>query len=159
MTHQEIFDKLKARFNEAILELKSDKPVEPYITVSPDKVIDVCLFLRDDEDMHFDFLNCLSGTDNNDGTLSSVYHLYSFVKSHKIIIKVTVPKEKPDVATVSGIWIAAEWHEREAFDLIGINFTGHKDLRRILLPYDWDGHPLRKDYEVPEFYQGMKVPY
>ncbi|MEX0602057.1 MAG: NADH-quinone oxidoreductase subunit C, partial [Bacteroidota bacterium] len=68
-------------------------------------------------------------------------------------------KEQPHIQSVSGVWGTANWHEREAYDLIGIVFDGHPDLRRILLPYDWEGHPLRKDYKVPEFYNGMKVPY
>ena len=91
--------------------------------------------------------------------LAVVYHLYSYVHHHKLVVKVVVPKSNPVVKTVSDVWAAAEWHEREAYDLVGMTFEGHPDLRRILLPEDWEGHPLRKDYKVPEFYKGMKVPY
>jgi NADH-quinone oxidoreductase subunit C len=88
-----------------------------------------------------------------------VYHLASVVHNHKIVLKAICTKENPHVQSVADVWGTANWHEREAFDLIGIVFDGHPDLRRILLPYDWEGHPLRKDYKVPEFYNGMKVPY
>lgn len=159
MTTQEIFNILKEKFPDAVTELVTDKPVDHFINIVPDKLDEVCLFLRDSEDLQFDQLCCLSGVDNNDGTLTSVCHLYSFKKKHKLCIKSTVIKESPDVKSVSEIWNTADWHEREAFDMIGINYTGHKNLKRILLPEDWEGFPLRKDYEVPEFYQGMKVPY
>ena len=94
------------------------------------------------------------------GTLSVVYHLESIELKHKIVLKVLLQRENPDVQSVSCVWRCADWHEREAYDLIGINFLNHPDLRRILMPYDWEaGYPLRKDYKNPEFYHGMKVPY
>jgi NADH-quinone oxidoreductase subunit C len=159
MTQQEIFDKLKDKFGESILELKSDKPVDPFITVSPENIDEICFFLRDYEEFLFDSLSCLSGVDYADGNLGVTYHLFSYALKQKVILKVIVPKDKTDVKSVTSVWSTADWHEREAYDLIGINFIGHPDLRRILLPDDWVGYPLRKDYEVPEFYNGMKVPY
>jgi NADH-quinone oxidoreductase subunit C len=79
---------------------------------------------------------------------------------HKLTIKVSASRENPQVKSVANIWRSADWNEREAYDLYGINFINHPDLRRILMPYDWEaGYPLRKDYKNPEFYQGMKVPY
>jgi NADH-quinone oxidoreductase subunit C len=78
---------------------------------------------------------------------------------HKIVLKVDVPADHPRCRSVEAVWKTANWHEREAFDLYGIVFEGHPDLRRILLPDDWEGYPLRKDYQVPEYYNGMKVPY
>jgi NADH-quinone oxidoreductase subunit C len=159
MTSQEIFDKLKEKFEDSIQEFRSDKPVDPFIVVSAEKIKEVSSFLRDYEEFLFDQLCCLSGVDFGDGKLGTVYHLYSFEKKHKIVLKVIVSKDKPEIPSVSNIWLTANWHEREAFDLIGINFTGHPDLRRILLPDDWEGNPLRKDYQVQEFYNGMKVPY
>ena len=93
------------------------------------------------------------------GTLSVWYHLESIELKHKITLKVSTERENPEVASVAEIWRSSDWHEREAFDLYGIKFLNHPDLRRILMPYDWEaGHPLRKDYKNPEFYQGMKVP-
>lgn len=159
MTHQEIFDVLKAQFGDAILELKADVPVDPFIKVSPGAIKEVAKFLRDDERLQFDYLSCLSGVDLQQGKLAVVYHLTSMALRHKVVLKVEVAADSPQVPSVESVWKSANWHEREAYDLIGIQFTGHPDLRRILLPYDWEGHPLRKDYRVPEFYNGMKVPY
>ena len=94
------------------------------------------------------------------GTLSVYYHLESTKLRHKLTLKVSTEREKPEVASVESTWRHADWHEREAYDLLGIIFINHPDLRRILMPYDWEaGYPLRKDYKNPEFYQGMKVPY
>jgi NADH-quinone oxidoreductase subunit C len=159
MTTKEIFDSLKEKYSDAVTEIITGIPVEEFINVSPDKVDEICLLLRDGDEYRFDSLSCLSGVDNNNGTLSAVYHLYSYEKHHKVCLKTTVSKDAPDIKSVSSVWLTANWHEREAFDMIGINFVGHADLRRILCPYDWEGYPLRKDYEVPEFYHGMRVPY
>jgi NADH-quinone oxidoreductase subunit C len=147
MTSQEIFEHLKVKFGDAITGIVTDKPVDQFMTVSADKIDAISYYLRDYEDFQFDELSCLSGVDYADGTLGVTYHLYSLPKRHKLILKVIVPKDKPNVRTVSEVWATA------------IIFDGHKDLRRILLDDDWVGHPLRKDFEVPEFYHGMKVPY
>jgi len=78
-------------------------------------------------------------------------------RRHAIGMKAFLPRETPSLPTVDDVWPAANFHEREAFDLFGIVFEGSKDLRRILLPEDWEGHPLRKDYKYPDFYHGIKV--
>ena len=117
------------------------------------------MFLRDDDAMLFDVLMCLSGMDYGGGKLGVVYHLDATVRRHKIVLKTEVTPAEPRVASVESVWKTANWHEREAFDLYGIVFEGHPDLRRILMPDDWQGYPLRKDFQVPEFYNGMKVPY
>jgi NADH-quinone oxidoreductase subunit C len=101
---------------------------------------------------------CLSGLDSGEN-LTVVYHLHSTKLAHKFIYKVIVPKADPKVPTVERVWRSADWHEREAWDLIGVEFVGHHNMIRILCPYDWEGHPLRKDYQTPEYYHGMKVPY
>ncbi|MFA7360932.1 MAG: NADH-quinone oxidoreductase subunit C [Candidatus Kapaibacterium sp.] len=159
METNEVYEKLKKVFEDGIGELKTDVPVDPFFFVSADKINAVSLFLRDEESLQFDNLSCLSGMDYDKDNLAVVYHLYSYVHHHKLVVKVVVPKSNPVVNTVSDVWAAADWHEREAYDLVGMTFEGHPDLRRILLPEDWEGHPLRKDYKVPEFYRGMKVPY
>jgi NADH-quinone oxidoreductase subunit C len=158
MIAQEIFEVLKMKFGDAIIDGKLDVQ-QPWICLAPDKIRDVCCFLRDDAAMQFDYLSCLSGMDYNNGTFGIVYHLASMVHKHKIILKTQCTKDNLHIQSVSDVWGSANWHEREAFDLFGIIFDGHPDLRRILLPDDWEGNPLRKDYKVQEFYHGMKVPY
>jgi NADH-quinone oxidoreductase subunit C len=159
MTPKEIFEKLKLQIGDALTELKIEAVVEPFAKIRPDLLRPTCLFLRGDPDLQFDYLMCLSGVDYGKGILGVVYHLASIAKKHKITLKVEMPAEKAEISSVSDIWESANWHEREAYDMFGVNFTGHPDLRRILLPEDWPGHPLRKDFKVPEFYRGMKVPY
>jgi NADH-quinone oxidoreductase subunit C len=159
MTPAEISEKLKKAFGDRILEIKTEGVIDPYVKVAPAAIGEAALVLRDDPDLAFDFLMCLSGVDYTKGVLGVVYHLSSMSKRHKITLKVEVPAADPRLPSVASVWPGAGWHEREAFDMLGIVFTGHPDLRRILLPEDYPGHPLRKDFKVPEFYQGMKVPY
>lgn len=150
---------LKNTFGDAVLDAKLDGVHDPFIKIAPDRVKDVALLLRDQEESAFDSLMCLSGVDYAGGRLGVVYHLHSTRCGHKIVLKVEVRVDSPHCQSVESVWKTANWHEREAFDMFGIIFDGHPDLRRILLPDDWEGHPLRKDYQVPEFYNGMKVPY
>jgi NADH-quinone oxidoreductase subunit C len=159
MTVQEIFDILKIQFGDSVLEVKPDAVADPFIVLTPAGLPGICKFLRDDTRLLFDYMMCQSGVDYNNGTLGSIYHLSSMKLGHKVVLRVVVPKENAVVPSVVSLWAAANWMERETYDLVGIVYEGHPDLRRILLPYDWEGHPLRKDYKVPEFYNGMKVPY
>ena len=159
MTPQEIYERLKSEFGDAILDFKADVITEPWIRIAPDRTREIGLYLRDTPELQFDHLMCLSGVDNNDGTLGTVYHLFSMVHKHRLVFKAFVPKDNPQTQSVEWVWKAANWHERESYDLLGVIYTDHPDLRRILCPYDWEGHPLRKDYKLPEFYNGMRVPY
>ncbi len=132
------------------------------------QLVEICTFLRDDPRLRFDLLNCISGVDyletdpkkvakaGFEPHLEVVYHLSSFTHRHRFVVKLILPRWKdnvegqlPEVPTVSHVWSAADWHERETYDMYGIVFTGHPDLRRILLAEDWEGYPLRKDYEYP----------
>jgi NADH-quinone oxidoreductase subunit C len=158
MTSQEIQDALKAKFGDAVLESKLDAP-QPWIKIATNKAKSIGFFLRDEPSLQFDYLSCLSGVDNNDGNLGVIYHLYSMVHTHKIVLKASCTKDNPNIQSVSEVWGTANWHEREVFDMFGIYFDEHPDLRRILCPDDYPGFPLRKDFKVPEFYNGMKVPY
>lgn len=154
MTPQEIFDRLKEKFGNRVLDLTEN--VDPFIRISADAVAEIGLYLRDDEAMGFESLMCLSGVDYPEH-LSLVYHLFSSAHRHKITLKTDLGREDPSLPTVEGVWRVANWHERETYDMFGIVFEGHSDLRRILCPEDWEGWPLRKDYEVQEYYRGIRV--
>lgn len=154
MTTQKIFDRLKDVFGNQVIDLSEN--IDPFVRVEPGAVADIAAFLKNDEDMQFESLMCLSGVDFPEH-LTIVYHLFSTFHKHKIVLKIEVEREKPLVPTVENIWGVANWHERETFDMYGIEFEGHSDLRRILCPDDWEGFPMRKDYRVQEYYRGIKV--
>jgi NADH-quinone oxidoreductase subunit C len=159
MTAEEIFQRLKEKFGDKILDFDGEA-LDPYAKVVPDAMTEIALYLRDDPDLYFDHLMCLSGVDYGPAeNLGVVYHLNSLKHLHKFCLKVDVPREEPKVASVESVWRTADWHERECYDMFGIVFEGHPDLRRILCPDDWEGWPLRKDYVVEEFYHGIRVPY
>jgi NADH-quinone oxidoreductase subunit C len=138
----------------AVLSLTTEA-IDPFVMIEPSRMAQVCAFLRADPECAFDSLMCLSAVDYPPETIQVVYHLYSMAKKHKIVLKADLPRQDPRVPTVEPIWKMADFHEREAFDLLGVIFEGHPDLRRILLPFDWEGHPLRKDYVTPESYRGV----
>lgn len=159
MTPEEIYNALCERFGERVLSCNAHA-VDPSITVEASAIHAVGEYLRHAPDLQFDSLMCLSGVDYGpDKTLGVVYHLHSTTLRHKITLKVEVPRQNGVVPTVCDIWRTAEWHEREAYDMFGMRFAHHPDHRRILCPDDWEGHPLLKDYQVQEFYRGIKVPY
>ena len=108
-------------------------------------ILDLCKELKNNSEYSFDYLMCLSGVDYKDH-FEVVYHLYSMRLKHKLVVKVSVDRNNPEIESVVSVWETANWHEREAYDMFGIIFKNHPDLRRILLPSDWEGYPLRKDY-------------
>ena len=140
--------------------------LQPALIINPDKMVEVCLELRDNKNTWFDFLACLSGVDYGveEKKFGVVYHLSSIIKKHQMVLKVFRENDRneqnlPVFKSVSSVWRTADWHEREAFDLTGIFFEGHPDLRRILLPDDWQGYPLRKDYKNAETYKNIKIDF
>jgi len=153
---QEILEKLKTRFEGVTFELVEGK-VDPFIKVPAKNVAEVASFLKEEEALAFDSLMCLSGVDSPPNTMAVVYHLFSLKHRHKLVLKVETPRDHPSVPTVEQVWRTANWHEREAYDMFGIQFENHSDLRRILCPDDWEGYPLRKDYKTQEFYHGIRV--
>lgn len=156
MEPKAIHDLLKSRFVDKILEFQEERICPPFVVVSPGTLPDIARFLRDEPGLSFDSLMCLSGVDYKE-RFAVAYHLYSMKERHALGLKVFLPRENPSVHSVDAVWPAANFMERETYDLFGIVFEGSKDLRRILLPEDWEGHPLRKDYKYPEFYHGIKV--
>ncbi|MEE9181222.1 MAG: NADH-quinone oxidoreductase subunit C, partial [candidate division NC10 bacterium] len=132
---------------------------EVTITVAREAIDRICRFLKEDPDLRYDFLADLCGVDwwgKREPRFEVVYHLYSIPRGDRIRLKVRVPDET-EVPTVTGVWLTANWHEREVFDMFGLRFAGHPDLRRILMPEDWEGHPLRKDYPVEEMPKWWEV--
>ncbi|HEX9750050.1 MAG TPA: NADH-quinone oxidoreductase subunit C [candidate division Zixibacteria bacterium] len=157
MTTQEIHQKLAAQFGEIVGP--QAEGVDPSCVVRTDAVAEVCAWLRDEPGIELASLMCLSSTDDKE-KLGVTYNLHSMAHKHRITLKVELSdREHPHVPTVSHLFGTADWHEREAYDMMGIVFDGHPDLRRILCPDDWEGWPLRKDYKVQEFYRGLRVPY
>lgn len=174
-TFEEILQKLKEKF-EGENNIEGHKEgTEDVIQVAPSLIKAVSDFLISEPGLNFDSMILLSGVDDENGekttevdgsftitggTLSVYYHLESTTLKHKLVLRISVPRDEPTCPSVAMVWRTADWHEREAYDLLGIVFEGHPELKRILMPYDWEfGYPLRKDYKNPEFYNGMKVPY
>jgi len=138
--------------------------LQPALFINPDQIAQVCLELRDNEQTYFDFLSCLTGVDYGieESKFGVVYHLASIPFKTQLTLKTVRDHNRktdvlPSFPSVSEVWKTAEWHEREAYDLTGIYFEGNPDLRRILLPDDWEGFPLRKDYVAAEEYKGIRI--
>jgi len=177
MEAKEIYDLLVEQIGEGALGL-DEEGFQPVASIAPASIHQACQFLRDDERCSFDMLMCLSGIDWDgydengkgksvkilgydelgepetndrvaDGDLAVRYDFFSHTLRHKFHIQVRMPRDVASVPTISDIWQTANWHEREAWDMVGITFEGHPDLRRMLLDDSWIGHPLRKDYQMP----------
>jgi NADH-quinone oxidoreductase subunit C len=175
MTTAEIIALLQQQFGPAITGAKPDA-LDPFVLVEPANLVEVCTFLRDDPRLRFAILNDITGTDylepdakkapkaGFEPHLEVLYHLSSFAfPGRRFTLKLTLSRWKggaagqlPEVPTVAGVWATADWHEREVYDLVGVRFVGHPNLVRILLNDDWEGHPLRKDYEFPLEYHGIR---
>ena len=154
----EIHARLRARFGDTIGDLAGTRPDNVCATVAPAAIAEVSRFAKDDPELAFDCLSNLSGVDYpKRAVIEIVYNLYSYRHRHHFTLKVDTPRDNPVVPTLSGLWSHADWQEREVFDLLGVVFEGHPDLRRILMPEDWPGHPLRKDFVEPEEYHGIST--
>ena len=174
MSGQSFVDQLKQKFGDKITGANLEN-IDPWIEVAPEGIVEVCTYLRDEPSLAFDYLNTVTAVDylhtdekkaakaDWEPHLEVVYHLFSMKHKHSLVLKVMLPRWKddqpgdiPELASVSGVWSTADWHERELYDLLGVHFNDHPNLRRILCPEDWVGHPLRKDYEMPLEYHGIR---
>jgi NADH-quinone oxidoreductase subunit C len=145
----EIVDRIKDKFFSEIVDVKEFRD-QVSVSVKREKLLEICRYLHDDPDMHMDYLADLLGVDypDNKFRFEVVYNLFSMKHEHRILIKALLPEDEPAVESVVSVWNGANWHEREACDMYGIVFNNHPDLRRILMPEDWEGYPLRKDYPL-----------
>lgn len=153
-----VYKALKERFGDAVSDPVldvADKPVFlTYVFVDVAKIVEVCGFLKTDPSMRFEQLSVITGADMKDSIHLS-YIVQSYENKAQAVVKVKLDREKPVCPTICKVWHAAEWHERETYDMLGVVFEGHPDPRRILLPDDWTGYPLRKDYKEEAAYHGM----
>jgi NADH-quinone oxidoreductase subunit C len=153
-----VASRLHEAFPGAVLEVTTFRD-EATITVDREAIAGICRVLKEHPDLRYDFLADLCGVDclgKREPRFEVVYNLYSIPRHDRIRVKVRVP-DGTEVPSVTDVWPTANWHEREVFDMFGIRFAGHPDLRRILMPEDWEGHPLRKDYPVAEMPRWWEV--
>ena len=166
MNHIKIISKLisqKTALTPDVIQVDSIS-VPTTLIIPAQHIVPVCQVLYHNKKAYYDHLVCLTAVDKGPeiDRIDLLYHLYSMYYHIALVLKITINRctdqdYLPKVASVSNIWKTALWHERENFDLFGISFEGHPDLRRILLPEDWEGNPLRKDYKPAKFYQGIKI--
>ena len=166
MIFEDIKSLLTHKFGADVVVGEETTGLQKALLIQPARIADVCLELRDNPETYFDFLSCLSGVDygvaEGLSRFGVVYHLASIPYNTQLVLKVSVENDRsadnlPSFPSVSSVWKTADWHEREAFDMVGIFFENHPDLRRILTPDDWEGYPLRKDYKEAEEYKGIKI--
>lgn len=162
MIFKEIAIILQEKFQDSI-QIQNTETLQPRILIEKKEfLLEIAYFLYSDERLYFDNLVCITGLDNDiedKMSLEVVYQFYSYPFEHSMTLAILLDRQNPTVPSLMSIWKAADWHEREAFDMIGINFENHLDLRRLLMPADWEGFPLRKDYKTQSSYHGIKVDY
>lgn len=164
--HEELVGFINSKVSGANAVLNKAEVGDSSITINADKITHVCKTLRDSDAYLFNVLQVISGVDFLEGEgqtagIEIVYVLASYSKNLELLLKVKLPRGSagnyPEIDSVTSIWEAANFQERETYDMFGVNFKGHPDLRRILLPQDWEGYPLRKDYEAQKIYRSMEV--
>ncbi len=143
---------IKASGKASVIESKA------VISVSPENWSEISSILKNESKLNFDYLMCISAYDKGDNKVyGAAYNFYSTVNNHYLEVRVEA-EDGASIPSVADLWKTANWHEREAYDMMGLKFEGHPDLKRILLSDDWEGYPLRKDYKEPDYYHGVPVP-
>lgn len=148
MEPSEIAEKLKEKYPEDVVDIQ-EFGGQVSVVLKKDRILEIFRHLHDEPTLSFDLLKDLCGVDylgKREARFEVVYHLYSVEHEHMLRVKVPVTESDCSIDSVVPIWIGSDWHERECYDMYGIEFKGHPDLRRILMPEDWEGYPLRKDY-------------
>jgi len=164
MTFEDIKLLLTEKFGHEIVVGEETGGLQAALLIEPDRIAEVCLELRNNPKTYFDFLSSITGVDYGIETnrFGVVYHLASIPYQAQLTLKISKENSRdindlPAFPSITSVYRTADWHEREAYDLVGIFFEGHPDLRRILLPDDWEGYPLRKDYKTAEYYKGIRI--
>ncbi|MGD0836645.1 MAG: NADH-quinone oxidoreductase subunit C [Polyangia bacterium] len=156
MKEEEVCAALKSRFGDGVSALGGDRG-DKFVVVKDADLVAVCRFLKETSELAFDYCQDITAVDwPSRSTIEVVVHLHSLVHRHGLVLKVETKRDKPELATLEGVWRAATWLEREVYDMFGVRFLGHSDLRRILLPDDWVGYPLRKDYQEAGGFHGIE---
>ncbi|HNP19470.1 MAG TPA: NADH-quinone oxidoreductase subunit C [Fulvivirga sp.] len=161
MTVKDISEHLKKTLGEDRVLNINEESTPHTIEISPNYILEVGKMLHTHDQLFFDMLSCITGVDNGveAGTMEVIYNFYSVPFEQSLMLKVTLDRNHAEVHSLESIWKTADWLERETYDMFGIKFIGHPDLRRILMPADWEGFPLRKDYKHEETYRGIKIEY
>ncbi len=152
------YDILNERFGSESIHSFETTECDSFIIINPTDIQLICMYLRYNPSLKFFFFSNLSGVDYPDkGQISLVYHLFSKKLNQLCILKAFVSRDVPEIGTIESVWKAAGWFEREVYDLLGVHFLHHSNLKRILLPEDWKGYPLRKDYKEEPVYHDMET--
>jgi NADH-quinone oxidoreductase subunit C len=165
MSFEDIKLLLTEKFGADVIIGEETNGLQPALLIDPDRIADVCMELRNNPNTYFDFLSCITGVDYGveTGRFGVVYHLASIPYKTQLTLKISRGNDRneenlPTFPSITSVYRTADWHEREQYDMLGIFFEGHPDLRRLLLPDDWEGYPLRKDYTtVDKYYKGIKI--
>ena len=157
MMFEEIYQLISAKFPD--LEIGQPEETANALIVKSESWLPVAEFIAATDELKFDSLHCITGVDNGpENNLEVRYNFFSMTHRHWLEVQIILERDQPSVPSVEKIWRTADWLERETYDMYGIVFEWHRDLRRILLEDDWEGWPLRKDYVEPQFYRDMPVP-
>ncbi len=154
MQTSELIAKIKEKLDKDALEITETPFDDILIEINKDAILSVMETLRNDPELRFDALLNHLGVDHKE-RFSVVYNLFSFNLDRKITVKAYLDRENPEISSIESVFAGINWFERETFEMLGITFTGHSNLQRLLLPPDWEGYPLRKDYAFPDQYHGV----